>query len=89
MSKPTQIAGIRYAVAVAGSQKKLAALLGVTLASVNRWVKKGYVPDERIEQIHKLYGIQRSRLCNPAYLEFAADKDNDQSNINQNEDSKS
>lgn len=77
MPKPPEVAGIRYAVMLAGSQTKLAKALGVSNTVVSTWVRKGYVPDERVKQIHDIYGIPSARLCNPAYLELIFDDDKD------------
>lgn len=74
MPKQKEIAGIHYAVMLARSQTKLAKALGVSNAVVSAWVSKGYVPDERVEQIHGIYGISRARLCNPIYLDWADDR---------------
>jgi DNA-binding transcriptional regulator YdaS (Cro superfamily) len=75
MAKPREMAGIREAVAHAGSQTKLAKVLGVSNTVVSTWVRKGYVPDERVKQINEIYGIPRVRLCNPAYLELVSEDD--------------
>lgn len=69
MLRPMDVEGIRYAIMLAGSQKGLAELLGVSKTAVNRWVRQGYVPDEWVKEIHLMYGIPRVRLCNPVYLE--------------------
>ncbi len=62
-------AGIHCAVYLAGSQKALANELGVSNTSVNKWVRQGYVPLERVKQIHKLFPeIPKSSLCDPAFL---------------------
>lgn len=70
MSKARQKAGIHYAVMHANnSQKELAELLGVHPTAVGKWVRKGYVPDGKVKQIHEMYGIPRETLCNPMYFE--------------------
>lgn len=63
------------AVLFAGSQTKLAETLGVTRQSVQEWVKRGYVPNVRVREIEKLYGISRERLCDPKFLELVCGKD--------------
>jgi DNA-binding transcriptional regulator YdaS (Cro superfamily) len=66
-----QLSGIREAVIRAGSQVKLAEVLGVKKQTVQAWVTRGYVSNGRIEKITELYGIPRERLCNPKFLEEA------------------
>lgn len=75
MKKERQLTGIWEAVLFAGSQTKLAETLGVTRQSVQEWVKRGYVPNVRVREIEKLYGISRERLCNPKFLELVCGKD--------------
>ncbi len=76
MPKPREVAGIRYVVMLAGTQKKLADVLKISPSTVNKWVRNGYVPDEWVERIHEIYPtISRARLCNPAYLEWFSDED--------------
>lgn len=74
MANQRQLSGIREAVAHAGSQTKLADELGVTRQSVQIWVKQGYVPNARIEDIERLYGIEPKRLCDPKLLELLTHK---------------
>lgn len=74
MKKIRQLTGIREAVALAGSQKNLADELGVTKQAVQEWVVKGYVPNGRIEEIERRYGIEPSRLCDPKLLELLTHK---------------
>jgi DNA-binding transcriptional regulator YdaS (Cro superfamily) len=73
------IAGIRFAVMLAGSQRNLAKVLGVHPTAVNKWVRKGFVPNERIEEIHKLYGIPCARLCDPYLLKLICSGDKNDS----------
>ncbi len=74
MNKLRQLNGIREAVALAGSQKKLAEALGVRPQSVQVWVKQGYVPNDRIKKLVDLYGIDAVRLCDPALVELLSIK---------------
>jgi len=78
MSKPTEVAGIRHVVMIAGSQTQLAKVLGLSKTTVNKWVRQGYVPDERVKEIHKIYKIPSARLCNPFYLELITDDDDEE-----------
>lgn len=57
--------GIDKAVAAAGSQAKLGALLGVTQQAVYKWVIRGYVPLDRATEIHFQLGIDRAELLDP------------------------
>jgi hypothetical protein len=75
MPKPKEVAGIRYAVMLAGSQVKLSKVLGLSKTTINKWVRQGYVPDEWVKPLHKLYGIASVRLCNPAYLALISDEE--------------
>jgi DNA-binding transcriptional MerR regulator len=74
MNKVRQLSGIREAVALAGSQKQLAEDLGVSKQAVQLWVKQGYVPKARIEEIERLYGIEPKRLFDPKLLELLTHK---------------
>jgi DNA-binding transcriptional regulator YdaS (Cro superfamily) len=78
MNKARQLTGIWEAVLFAGSQTKLAETLGVTRQSVQEWVKRGYVPNSRVREIEKLYGIPRERLCNPKFLELVGRDDSEE-----------
>jgi DNA-binding transcriptional regulator YdaS (Cro superfamily) len=69
MTNQRQLNGINEAVIRAGSQTKLADLLGVKKQTVQSWVTRGYVSKGKIEGIEKLYGIPIERLCNPKFLE--------------------
>lgn len=77
MNKLHQLSGIKEAVALAGSQKKLADALGVKPQSVQVWVKQGYVPTDRVKKIGDLYGITAVRLCDPALVELLSIKEKD------------
>lgn len=77
MVKPKEVAGIRYAVMLAGSQTALAKVLNLSKTTVNKWVRQCYVLDEWVKRLHKLYGIPSARLCNPYYLELISDEQDD------------
>lgn len=57
--------GIERAVDVAGSQTKLAELLGVSKQAVQKWVDRGYAPQERVVEIEAQTGIPRKDLMDP------------------------
>ena len=57
--------GIQEAVSVAGSQRNLADLLGVTQQVVSYWVKQGHVPSARVVEVEQVTGVSRDRLVNP------------------------
>lgn len=53
------------AVEVVGSQQKLADLLGVTQQAVSTWLRRGWVPMRRAQEIEAHTGIPRMGLINP------------------------
>lgn len=57
--------GIGTAVRLAGSQAELAGKLGVSQQAVSLWLRRGYVPLLRAQEIEALYGIARCQLINP------------------------
>lgn len=64
--------GIKAACAAAGSQIKLAQTLGVTESAVSTWVRRGWVPLRRAQEIEATYGIARRRLVNPRIFDLMA-----------------
>ena len=62
--------GIEQAIHAAGSQKRLAELLGCTQQNVSFWVRQGYVPVERIREIEQATGVHRSILIDPALIDL-------------------
>lgn len=75
MSTTQLKSGIAQAVAAAGSQAKLADLLGCTQQNVSHWVRQGFVPVERIREIEQVTGIHRSILIDPALIDLLAPAD--------------
>lgn len=61
----TKQTGVVDAISAAGSQQKLAEALGVTQQAVSIWVRRGWVPLRRAQEIEAQFGVQRSRLINP------------------------
>lgn len=57
--------GIAEAVAVVGSQSKLAERLGVSQQIVSKWLARGHVPVRRVVEIEAQTGISRHRLVDP------------------------
>jgi DNA-binding transcriptional regulator YdaS (Cro superfamily) len=57
--------GLQAAIDAAGSQRKLAILLGVSHQYINRAHKKGYVSPDRAVEIEAQFGIPRHTLVNP------------------------
>jgi hypothetical protein len=68
MSTLHRLSGIKEAIALADSQIKIAEELGVSKTTVQLWVKQGYVPLKYVEKLEELYGVERSRLCDPLIL---------------------
>lgn len=64
--KPT---GIDDAIALAGSQRALARLVGCTQQAVHAWMIRGYVPISRAIEIEQSTGVPRQRLINPKWVE--------------------
>jgi DNA-binding transcriptional regulator YdaS (Cro superfamily) len=60
--------GIADAIVAAGTQADLAATLGVTQQVVSRWLRRGWVPLRRANQIEQRYKIPRGRLANPKLM---------------------
>lgn len=57
--------GVLLAVLAAGTQAKLAEGLGVTQQAVSIWLRRGWVPLRRAQEIEALLGVPRARLINP------------------------
>ena len=62
--------GIEEAIYVAGSQAKLAKILGCTQQNVGFWLRQGYCPAERVIEVEQATGIARSRLINPKLVDL-------------------
>lgn len=59
------MSGIEQAVKAAGSQVKLAAMLGTTQQNVSSWCRRGYVPPKMAVSIELATGVSRSTLVDP------------------------
>ena len=57
--------GVSQAIQAAGSQRKLADLLGVSQQAISIWLDQGWVPLRRAQEIETSLGIPRSSLINP------------------------
>lgn len=64
MSKP-KITGIAEAVLREKTQQALAKKLGVSQQVVSSWLRRGWVPLRRAQEIETLIGVPRARLINP------------------------
>ena len=60
-----KVTGIAGACMLAGSQANVAKALGIKQQAISKWVKQGWVPLKRGQQIEKLYGVDRFTLINP------------------------
>ena len=65
MSGMSDLTGIELAVYAAGSQAKLADLLGCSQQNVSSWLRRGYAPPERVVEIEQATGVDRVLLVNP------------------------
>lgn len=64
--------GIHAAVTAAGSQQKLAELLGVTQQVISTWCRRGYVPVRRAQEIEATLGVPRSSLISPRLADLVS-----------------
>jgi DNA-binding transcriptional regulator YdaS (Cro superfamily) len=62
--------GIEQAIYAAGSQTKLAKLLGCSQQNVGFWLRQGYCPPERVVEVEQLTGVDRSLLVNPKLVDL-------------------
>lgn len=57
--------GIREVIFIAGGQAALARQLGVSQQAVSKWVRRGFVPVNRVVEIEAQFGVPRHRLIDP------------------------
>lgn len=62
--------GIQAAIRVAGSQDKLAEMMGCSQQVVSEWLARGYAPADRVIEMESLTGIPRERLLKPSLVEL-------------------
>jgi hypothetical protein len=60
--------GIADAIVAAGTQEELGKVLGVSQQVISRWLRRGWVPLRRANQIEERYKIPRGRLANPKLM---------------------
>ena len=65
MTQLNQLTGVELAVYAAGSQAKLADLLGCSQQNVSAWLRRGWAPAERVVEIEQATGVDRKLLVNP------------------------
>ena len=65
-------AALREAIEKAGNQAEMGAQLGVSQASVSKWLVRGWVPLKRAKEIEATYGIDRMRLVHPGIIDALA-----------------
>lgn len=53
---------LRQAIEVAGSQTKLARVIGATQGHVSQWLRRGKVPADKVLLIERATGIPRAEL---------------------------
>lgn len=64
MKKLTE-SGIEAAIRRAGTQAKLAQLVGVTQQNISVWLRQGYVPLLPALKVEEVTGVPRRRLLRP------------------------
>ena len=57
-----ELTSVERAIRSVGSQKAVAALMGVKQASVARWKKTGLVPSKRVLGLERISGVSRTAL---------------------------
>ena len=62
--------GIEQAIYAAGSQAKLAKLIGCTQQNVGFWLRQGYCPAERVIEVEQATGVDRKLLINPKLIDL-------------------
>lgn len=69
-AKIAQFTGIQRAVEKAGSQKKLAVVLGVSQQYISQALRDGYVSPHRAVEIEAEFGIPRKQLVKPELVQL-------------------
>lgn len=67
--------GIDRAVTAAGSQANLAKALGVSPPAIVVWVRRGWVPLRRAQEIEAMFGVPRSSTMSPRVRDLVCEKD--------------
>jgi DNA-binding transcriptional regulator YdaS (Cro superfamily) len=73
--------GIADAIVAAGTQVGLAIRLGVTQQAVSKWMRRGWVPLRRAQEIEVQFAIPRGRLANPRIIDLLASQSQTHDNI--------
>lgn len=68
-----KVNGVQQAALAAGSQRALANVLGVTDQAVHKWIKQGWVPMRRAQEIEALFGVSRGATLNPRIKDLVAE----------------
>jgi DNA-binding transcriptional regulator YdaS (Cro superfamily) len=64
------MSGVLEAVAVAGGQKLLAEVLGVSQQNVSTWVRRGFVPVHWVVPVEQATGVPRQYLIDPKLVDL-------------------
>lgn len=67
---PRTLSGIERAIHAAGSQARLAEILGCSQQNVSFWLRQGYCPPDRVVEIEQATGVDRALLINPRLLDL-------------------
>ena len=62
--------GIEEAIYAAGSQAKLAKIIGCSQQNVGFWLAQGYCPPERVIEVEQATGVPRAKLINPKLVDL-------------------
>ena len=61
----TGMSGIEQAIRAAGSQTRLAEVLGCSQQNISSWLRRGYVPPRQALAIEQATGVSRAVLVDP------------------------
>lgn len=66
--------GVQRAIAAVGGQVKVGEKLGVTQQAVSSWVRRGFVPLMRADELAQISGVPARELMNPRVVRMVEPK---------------